>query len=78
MNTAITEEQLKKMMQERGVQITELTFLGRGGPNFLDQGTIVESFTVREHGKKIESLNKEIEEKDGEIIALQKALQEVK
>ena len=80
MNTAITEEQLKKMMQERGVQIaaTELTFLGRGGPNFLDQGTIAESLTVREHGKKIESLNKEIEKKDGEIVALQKALQELR
>lgn len=33
------------------------------------------AITIREHGEKIDSLEKEIKKKDDEIVALQKALQ---
>lgn len=78
MSKGITEDQLKQT-QESGLQIaaTELTIVG-GERQILDQGRITESFMILEHGAKIESLNKEIEKKDDEIVALQKALQEVR
>jgi len=78
MSKGITEDQLKQI-QESGLQIaaTELTIVG-GERQILDQGRITESFMILEHGAKIESLNKEIEKKDDEIVALQKALQEVR
>ena len=78
MSTAITEDQLNQLMHERGMQLsaTELTILGGRG-QILDQGRIAESVAIREHGEKIESLNREIEKKDGQIVALQRALQEL-
>lgn len=78
MSKGITEDQLKQI-QESGLQIaaTELTIVG-GERQILDQGRITESFMIHEHGAKIESLNKEIEKKDDEIVALQKALQELR
>ncbi|XP_078349167.1 uncharacterized protein LOC144634089 [Oculina patagonica] len=80
MSTGITEDQLKKMVQERGLPFaaTELTIVREGGPNILDQGRIAESLAVLEHGEKIESLNKELKKKDGEIVALQKSLKELR
>ena len=79
MSSTITADQLKEMMQERGLGIsaTELTIVGEGRP-ILDHARIAESLAVREHGEKIKSLNEEIEKKDGEIFALQKALQELR
>ena len=67
-------------MQEQlrpGIAAAEVTIVRGRGPT-RDQERITESFIVHEHGEKIESLNKEIEKKDDEIAALQKALEELR
>ena len=81
MSESLTEDQLKEILRQQlelGIAETaEVRIVRGGGPNH-DQGRIAESLKVHEHGEKIESLNKEIQKKDGEIVALQKALQELR
>lgn len=81
MSESLTEDQLNQMLRQqlgRGIAETaEVTIVRGGGPTH-DQGRIIESLKVHEHGEKIESLNKEIQKKDDEIVALQKALQELR
>ena len=81
MSESLTEDQLKEILRQQlelGIAETAEVRIVRGGGPTHDQGRIAESLKVHEHGEKIESLNKEIQKKDGEIVALQKALQELR
>lgn len=75
MSESLTDDHLQMLRQI--AESVEVTIVGGGGPT-RDQGRITETLKVHEHGEKIESLNKEIQKKDDEIIALQKALQELR
>lgn len=75
MTTTLTEDEFKQL-QETGLGMAALAIIGgRGGRQLSDERNTTESLKFREHGEKIESLEKEIEKKDNEIVVLQKALQ---
>lgn len=77
MSERLTEDQIKQMLGLGIAETAEVTIV-QGGVPIRDQRRITESFIVREHGEKIESLNKEIQKKDDEIAALQKDLEELR
>ena len=75
MSERLTEDQLKQILGLGIAETAERVTIVQGGVPIRDQRRITEALIVREHGGKIELLNKEIQKKDDEIAALQKDLE---